>query len=205
MKALSNSLPRPLKSRVQLMRHRWIDKFVFIHINKTGGTSVAKALNIPTIHRTAIEKVDEIGREEWDRRFTFAVVRNPWDKVVSHYHYRVQTDQTNLGEGKVDFKTWVTLAYGEKDPAYYNKPKMFMPQTEWVMDQTGEMIVDYICRFESLSSDFGQVCTRLDLDASLPHLKSSKRGNYQGYYDSATKAIVADWFAEDVKQFHYTF
>ncbi|WP_198011359.1 sulfotransferase family 2 domain-containing protein [Synechococcus sp. PCC 7335] len=187
------------------MRHRWMDKFVFIHINKTGGTSVAKALNIPTIHRTALEKIEEIGREEWNRRFTFAVVRNPWDKVVSHYHYRVQTDQTNLGEGKVDFKTWVTLSYGKKDPAYYNKPKMFMPQTKWVVDQTGEMIVDYICRFESLSSDFEQVCKRLNLDASLPHLKSSKRGSYQDYYDSATKAIVADWFAEDVEQFHYTF
>lgn len=205
MKALSNSLPRPLKNRVQLLRHKLIDKFVFIHINKTGGTSVANALNIPTIHRTALEKMSELGRHEWDRRFTFAVVRNPWDKVVSHYYYRVQTDQTDLGKGRIDFKDWVRLTYGEKNPTYYNKPKMFMPQINWVADESGELMVDYICRFESLTSDFEEVCDRLKFEASLPHLKSSKRGSYQDYYDSATKAIIEDWFAKDIEHFHYTF
>ena len=205
MNNISNNLPRPLKNRVQLIRHKWFDNFVFIHINKTGGTSIARALNIPTIHRTALEKIDELGRDEWDRRFTFAVVRNPWDKVVSHYYYRVQTDQTNLGQKKIEFKDRVKLTYGEQDPTYYNKPKMFMPQMGWISDESGKMIVDYVCRFESLSSDIQQVCERLNIAFDLPHLKSSKRGRYQDYYDQSTKAIVEDWFAQDIKQFSYTF
>ncbi|MEL7225551.1 MAG: sulfotransferase family 2 domain-containing protein [Cyanobacteria bacterium J06576_12] len=205
MIGLSNSLPRPLKNRVQLIRHKWLDNFVFVHINKTGGTSVAKALNIPTIHRTALEKIDEIGRDEWNRRFTFAVVRNPWDKVVSHYYYRVQTDQTNLGQQDIEFKDWVKLAYGEKNPAYYNKPKMFMSQVNWISDESGELIVDSVCRFESLSADFQQVCDRLKIPSQLPHLKSSQRGCYQDYYDQPTKAIVEDWFRQDIEQFNYTF
>ena len=79
------------KQVMKSMKYRHLDRFVFIHINKTGGSSIAKALNIPSVHRTAQEKIEEIGQKNWDRKLTFTVVRNPWDKVVSLYHYRVKT------------------------------------------------------------------------------------------------------------------
>ncbi|MDB9527389.1 sulfotransferase family 2 domain-containing protein [Oscillatoria sp. CS-180] len=205
MKTLSNRFPRPIRNKIQLIRHKWTDKFLFIHINKTGGTSIAKALNIPPKHDTALEKIEEVGRIEWDKRFTFAVVRNPWDKVVSHYYYRVQTNQTDLGSNQINFKDWVKRVYQEKSRPYYDKPKMFMPQVDWVSDAAGTIIVDHICRFESLEADFREVCDRLEIDYNLPHLKSSKRGNYRDYYDSETTAIVADWYSQDIEKFNYTF
>ena len=52
-------------------------RFHFIHINKTGGSSIELALRLPPEHKTAIQKIDEVGREVWLDAFNFCVVRNP--------------------------------------------------------------------------------------------------------------------------------
>ncbi len=191
--------------KLHTLRHHYIDKFVFIHINKTGGSSIEKALRIPFEHKTALEKIKEIGRRQWERRYTFTVVRNPWDKVVSHYHYRVQTNQTNLGVKNIEFRDWVRLTYGNKDPFYYDKPKMFMPQYNWITDHDGNILVDFICRFENLSYDFDYVCKKLGKAVSLPHTKASKHSHYSDYYDEETIGIVASWFKKDIQNFGYRF
>jgi len=38
-----------------------MDGFLFIHINKTGGSSIEQALKIPQEHATAAEKIAELG------------------------------------------------------------------------------------------------------------------------------------------------
>lgn len=194
-----------IKRKLHSMRHAWFDKFIFIHINKTGGSSIEKALNIPFEHRTALEKIREIGRSRWDRKWTFAFVRNPWDKVVSHYYHRVKTNQTGLGDQHIDFKEWVKRAYGNKDAAYYDKPKMFMPQTDWIADEDGQIIVDDILRFENLEADFRKVLEKLERSASLRHAKKSDRGNYGQYHDAEAAELVRSWFARDIERFGYQF
>jgi chondroitin 4-sulfotransferase 11 len=199
-----NSSKRIAK-KLYSLQHQYLDNFVFIHINKTGGSSVEKALKIPFEHKTALEKIDELGYDNWLKKFTFTVVRNPWDKVVSHYQYRVQTNQTDLGGNSLGFKDWLRLAYGEKNPLYYDKPKMFMPQSDWISDQEGRILVDHVCRFENLSDDFDYVCKKLKKSVKLPHLKASKRGCYRDYYDDAAAEIVAHYFSNDIEQFGYRF
>jgi chondroitin 4-sulfotransferase 11 len=181
------------------------DNFIFIHINKTGGSSIEKALNLPFEHKTALEKIEEIGHQQWESKFTFSVIRNPWDKVVSHYHYRVQTNQTGLGAKTIGFKEWVKLSYGNKDPFYYDQPRMFMPQFDWLADEGGRVLVGFICRFENLDDDFNVVCSKIGRRANLPHLKASQRGNYRDYYNEETIEIVARWFCKDIESFGYTF
>ncbi len=184
-----------------------IREFVFIHINKTGGSSVERALGLPLEHRTALEKIREIGRRNWDRRFTFAVVRNPWDKVASHYHYRVATNQGGLGEATPGFRDWVRLAYAEHDPRYYDAPRMFMPQLRWISDQGGNILVNQVCRFEALEPDFAAVCLHLGRRVELPHAKASARpaGSWRELYDAPTRDIVAQCFREDIARFDYRF
>lgn len=191
--------------RVAVTRHRYMDDFVFIHINKTAGSSISKALNIPFEHKTAMQKRAEIGERAWCEKCRFCVVRNPWDKVVSHYHYRIKTNQTGLGHQPVSFKQWVKLAYGEQDPAYYDKPQMFMPQVNWISDEKGQLLVDNILFFENLEMDFARLSAKLNRRARLPHEKPSSHRHYQEYYDDTTRQIVADWFAEDINTFSYRF
>jgi hypothetical protein len=154
---------------------------------------------------TVQEKIKEIGVRRWQEKLSFTVVRNPWDKVVSHYHYRVQTNQTNLKTNPVAFRDWVLLTYRDKNPSYYDRPKMFMPQVNWLSDADGEIPVDHICRFEKLNEDFGAVCQKLGKVVHLPHVKSSKRTHYSDYYDEETSEVVANWFREDLEVFGYRF
>jgi chondroitin 4-sulfotransferase 11 len=186
-------------------RYRYLYPFVFVHINKTGGSSIEAALRIPFEHRTAREKIAEIGRRSWDRKVTFAAVRNPWDKVVSHFHYRVQTNQTGLAERGLEFGDWVRATYRDRDPRYYDTPIMFSPHRDWIVDDSGEIAVDRVLRFERLADDFAALMEEIGRDAALPRLKASSHRDYREYYDDETVAIVADVFAPDLELFGYEF
>jgi hypothetical protein len=177
----------------------------FIHINKTGGSSIEVALGLPMEHKTARQKIDEVGWDAWQKAFTFSVVRNPWDKVVSHYCFRVATNQTGLGDGHLSFGEWVRACYREKNPRYLDKPMMFMPQLDWIADEDGRVLVDFVARFERLSADMGWLQERIGRRFTLGHYNKTEREPYRTYYDERSRAIVEDWFARDIEAFGYTF
>ncbi|MCX7553346.1 sulfotransferase family 2 domain-containing protein [Marinicella sp. S1101] len=185
----------------------WYDEpdFIFIHINKTAGSSVEKALNLPFEHLTAQEKQAEVGMQKWQDKFTFSFVRNPFDKVCSHYRYRVKTNQTQLKDKPLSFSDWVALSYGEKKPFYYDQPRMFMPQTDWLCDEQGQIMVDAVYHFESLQEDFQTIKKKFGLSADLPHLKPTKPVSYQTFYDNRAKQIIEQHFAADLDAFGYEF
>jgi hypothetical protein len=181
--------------------------YIFIHINKTGGTSIAKAIGLPSKrHLTVKEVISIIGEDEFNKAFVFTVVRNPWDKVVSHYEYRVKTNQTKMADRHISFKQWVKQTYGkERNPLYYNNPLMFAPQSDWLKDREGVIRVAHIIKFESLAEDFREIAKTLGIHADLHHLNWTKREPYKNYYDSETIQIVSDWFEEDIRRFGYRF
>lgn len=194
-----------LQQYSSLLRTKYVDSFAFVHINKTGGSSIEKALRLPFRHRTALELREDLGAARWRGRFRFAFVRNPWDKVASHYFYRLTTNQTGLGANPIEFNQWVKRAYGERDPSYYDKPKMFMPQVDWISDEEGRCMIDFVGRFERLREDFRLVCERIGANAVLPHEKRSSNRDYRRVYQSLTADIVARWFARDIGAFGYSF
>jgi chondroitin 4-sulfotransferase 11 len=204
-KASVKSVVRRLGTFAGQLRATYMYDFVFVHINKNGGRSIEAALRLPFQHLTALELRQQLGARRWEQRFSFAFVRNPWDRVASHYHYRVQTNQTGLRANPIPFGEWVVRAYGERDPLYYDKPQMFMPQVNWLSDEQGTIIVDYIGRFERLREDFDEVCRRIGRSASLPHVNRSANRDYRGLYTPETADIVARSFAPDIALFGYTF
>lgn len=181
-----------------------LPRFVFIHINKTAGSSIERALGLRFEHKTAQEKRRELGEWRWQRAYKFAFVRNPFDKVVSHYTYRVKTNQTGMGDGHIAFKDWVRRAYGEQDPRYCDQPRMFQPQVDWIVDEQGKVIVDFVGHFERLNEDFEKVRERLHTRRALPHAKQSRSDDFRTYYDDETRAIVASVFRRDLDEFGYS-
>ena len=180
-------------------------RYVFIHINKTAGSSIERALGLRFEHKTALEKHVELGSLRWHGAFKFSFVRNPWDKVFSHYQYRVKSNQTGMGDAHISFRDWVLRAYQDHDRHYYDQPRMFMPQVNWLCDESGHLIVDYVGRFENLSKDFDRVCEQLDMRRQLPHLKQSTSSGYKAAYDPETRECIAQQFASDLVAFKYTF
>jgi chondroitin 4-sulfotransferase 11 len=117
----------------------------------------------------------------------------------------VRDRQVDIFRNPIDFTDWVKLFYGQKNLDYYDKPKMFMPQSDWITDTSGEILVDFVGRFENFEQDFHRVCDRLKCKAELPHKKKSERGDYQSYYDRESRDIIGDWFRKDIDRFGYKF
>lgn len=192
-------------ARYWRFRERYLQDYLFIHINKTGGRSIETALGCLYEHKTARQKRDEVGAAVWADKFTFAFVRNPWDRAVSQYVYRRKTQQDSLAEQELPFEAWVRRVFGEQDARYRSNPVLFLPQADWVTDAHGDLMVDFVGRFERFEDDFQHVCSQLGIDETLPHTNKSSRGDYRSYYTAETAAIVGRYFADDVARFGYTF
>jgi predicted nucleic acid-binding protein len=179
------------------------DKFIFIHIIKTGGVSIATALNTPQRrHITALETKNVVGDKIWNAYFKFAFVRNPWDKIVSQYHYNGINFCKKIVGKELSFEEYVVELI-DKDKKYTTyEPSNFLN----IVDENGKVILDYIGRFEDLQNDFNIICDKIGVKRfKLPHKNSSKHKHYREYYNSRTKRIVAEKFAQDIEYFGYKF
>ena len=185
--------------------------FIFIHINKTAGTSIVSIVGKPfRKHLTAKEVIDAIGQEKWNAAYKFSVVRNPWDKMVSHYKHNIKTKPKSMvgfdGKGPIAFAEWLRLTLGPvKEKKYYNRPQHFLPQVEWLKDYQGRITMDAIIHFESLADGYRWVAEDLGLPKELPHLNATSSSKYREFYDDASRLLVAQWFWEDIAAFDYSF
>ena len=186
-------------------RRRYGLGFVFIHIPKTGGTSVNRALGLCHEHKTALEYRQWLGQTAWDRKFKFTFVRNPWDKVVSYFNFKQQ--QKDVRFVALCFSEYLRQVFVARNHAYYaDFPERYLPQFDWISDTKGNLIVDFVGRFESINEDFGKICERIGRPGlKLPHENASSRGEYRSYYKNGDAQIVADWYKKDIEQFGYTF
>jgi hypothetical protein len=205
------------------------DKAIFLHIPKTGGISVEALFGIP--HKGGLNrfhvhswKIKNQIPEIWKDYFTFTIVRNPWDRVVSCFFWimknieYVEEHHTEKGikilpihvffdQFNSDFKEF--LKYFKKHPRYTIRRNFHLqPQTNWIIDQsTGEELdIDFIGRFETLEEDVKKVCEELDLPFKrLPHKNKSNRKHYKKYYDDNTKKIIEDIYKEEIQLLGYEF
>jgi hypothetical protein len=215
-----------------LISHR--HGFAFIHVPKTGGTSVARALwrhadhtegywanrclalvGIHVNHYAPVTMrkfrphtpADELRRNlpagTFERLFTFAFVRNPWDLLVSYYHFLRDAeghgDHVSHRRRRTarlpDFEAYVRYEIGRGK----------ISQTRMVADRHGRVLVDFLGRYESLATDFAHACRRIGLEATLGHANTSARTDYRDYYTPRLAALVRDHFADDVERFGYEF
>jgi chondroitin 4-sulfotransferase 11 len=196
-----------LRDRERL-RQEWRAPAIFIHINKTAGTSIKDALGLPRHHWSATEYEAEIGRVLYRRRPKFSFVRNPWDRAVSHYAYRVKTDQTGLGDGHLSFDGWIRAVYLDRDPTYVDRPQMFRTQVDWLKSSDGTIDIDFVGRFESMQADFVELCRRLRVaPVELPHSNVSRldADSYRDRFDDETAEIIRQYFGDDIERFGYEF
>ena len=80
-----------------------------------------------------------------------------------------------------------------------------MSQHKFIADSNGDLIVDYIGRFENLDSDFRKVCMTLGVRIErLPRLMASnKQASHADCYSRATWELVRERYADDIELFDY--
>lgn len=76
-------------------------------------------------------------------------------------------------------------------------------QTSYVCDADGNVIVDFIGRFESLSADFNSVSRRLGLELSLPHLNRTQHLPPSEAFEPEAEARIRQLWAVDFATLGY--
>lgn len=201
--------------------------FIFIHIPKTAGTSITRALrpwclkpkptrwrrllsHLPVPEAPEKANFNQHDKAVWLRRklpvplydsaHKFAVVRNPFELVVSNYqHLRRKTSRRRHRQAqRWDFKAF--LGYLERKNRLAR-----VDQTSWISDRDGKLIVDEVLRFERLAEQFNVLAERLGLPGELPRSNVSEPVDYRTVYDEETKAIVRRLYVRDFERFGYEF
>ncbi len=205
-------------------------QFLFVHVPRTGGVSVTRSLapyshrpeevlfnrllnrlGLHTnliigpqswrwfrIHHTARVMRRHLPADTFRQLFKFAFVRNPWDRAVSFYHHCLEQPRHHR------HKRVTQLGSFAKFIAWRVKRRPLL-QSELIVDPHGELLVDFLGRFENLSDDFQNVCRQIGIQVRLPKLNASNHRDYRSYYDDATAELTAKYWQRDIEMFSYTF
>lgn len=207
-------------------------KYLFIHMPKTGGTSMALALEERAMkddimlgdtpkarnrrrrmegarargrlwkHATLADLDGVIAPDELDDLFVFTMVRNPWDRMVSYYHWL---------RGQKFLHETVALAKRLDFEAFVAEPivaQSFEAGTaaSYVTDLAGRERAGLFIRLEHLEKDILPLQAHLGFALRVPHVNQSMRvADYRSSYTQTSRARVADMCAVDIARFGYRF
>ncbi|OAB77336.1 hypothetical protein [Cochleicola gelatinilyticus] len=178
------------------------EKPLFIHINRTAGSSIANALQITEAHYTLAE-YETLYKNKFKTSLPLDIelissIRNPYDKVVSEYFYRKKTNQNNINT--LSFADWVVEAYQKKNPKYRDREIMFLPQVFWLRGY--EKYNLKLIRYENLEYDYKKLILP-NSRRKLPWKKKTERKPIKEYYTKEIKAIIYNEFRKDFDIFKY--
>jgi len=154
--------------------------------------------------------------------YTFAFVRNPWDRLVSCYRDKIQGEvegftrfsRSGVAHCLARFDTFsANMSFEEFVHAVALLPdaeadEHFRSRHNYVTNVWGAIAVDFVGRYENLESDFRHVAERIGLptETRLPRLQANPRFvSYTDYYTTVTRDIIATRFAQDIALFSYHF
>lgn len=197
------------------------DKYIFVHVPKTGGMSVGGGLggkdkNRPThTPLRCVEKGD---------RFAFGFIRNPWARMVSLYRFMCQKNfrvTDNFDQAAIrhmGFKTWLmedSFVMAE-DVNPVGEP--WVMKTHWTgpegtlqpMQRRSQMWwlegCDYIGKVEDFPKSFDTALSLAGIKPrELPHVNKTKGDLWKNEYDQQTFDFVYTYFKEDIDYGGYTF
>ncbi len=199
--------------------------YIFIHIPKTGGSSIAHSLNIKkSSHATALEARKKLYWWQYRRSFKFALVRNPWDRFLSLYNYARMPENLYHSAinpekslyGKHQDYDLLKNASLEDCARYLMEGKLkhsniwnhWQPQVNWLLNKHGKIDLDYIGRFEDIQNEINYIFKKLKIHATIQHLNASRPINQKSYKEAFTeksKEIIFNFYQKDIQLFNYQF
>lgn len=215
-----------------------ISKNLFIHIPKNAGMTIRHSpmlkekilvagSNIhksPQYSQAVLNKMKSLGdhhgfeHARWrdihpsvrEQNKAFAVVRNPWDRVVSRYFFAKKVIEV---EKKVDpsyanvssFEAFLEERHkwGSEDYMWHRAVRGWYPAFDHVIDDDRNVRCDII-RFEHLDDD---LCSYFNLPmmSRKRNVTALNKGSYKDIYTKETIQIVADWYKADIDYWKFDF
>jgi len=187
-------------------------KVGFIHIYKNGGMSVRKEIDRICKDRGYTQEVVaqdegslflnkqafEHWGDDWGHAYKFAIVRLPYSRMVSLYHFIIQRKQKPLFDmikGK-SFKQFMQMTFEHKTGAN-------VKQKDYVLVDN-VMRVQHICHLETLEQDLKVVNAQTGLDFKIKHDNKSQHKHWSQYFPKSVLNATFKFFKEDFELFGYT-
>lgn len=192
-------------------------KYFFVHIPKTGGTSVHKVLhseesggygvkNKKAVHHcTASEYIQRFGQDVWDEYVTFAVCRNPYDRFLSSFY---ASPIPNLGfKNKQSIDEFIQsvkeiVKHQQYDKGLYHEH--VRPQTDFIfLPNCTQVQVQLVFRIENVLTGLAPFLKQhFGIDEHFPHENKSTTQNKVKLTESQ-KQKISTLYAKDFERLGY--
>ena len=227
------------------------DNIIFVHIPKTGGGSVEKTLGIfgednngslnpnldilygkknnKLLHHLTIKEIKNFNNSQCLNYKKVSFVRNPFDRMVSEYLWRIQV----YCKKKINFKKFlIEEAIPRKNGIntfikdFYKDENIiplldvhYLDQYKFLIDEKDNIDMDFIGKFENLEKDFKKIFKLKLINYKIHKSKSdylyyiSKEffpnfltiKSYRKFYDNETIDIIKKEYKKDLMYFNYKF
>ena len=140
----------------------------------------------------------------WHELYKFSVVRNPWSKAVSEYHWYLRYGP------HCTFKTWVSSL--ENRIALNHVINIAeighnLPQHYFLFDESENLLVDEIIKFENLEEEFYELLRQRNIKATLPKdVQTSSMmvaKDFRQYYDENDIETIERIYKKDLSLLFY--
>lgn len=195
---------------------------LFIHIPKCAGMSVINMLNDAKIYPIKLQwhKKLDFYSEEINSMYKFTFIRNPWDRIASHFYFQgpgapdwPEKDFNQLvttkrqyryppGFNKMSFKQFV-LEFVCNENVIPSRTNLFIsePITHRLKNKKGDIDFDFIGYVENFEDDFKKLCKQLGIKTNLLRVNNNQNTNYRNLYDSYLYDVVKEYFKEEINEF----
>lgn len=201
---------------------------LFIHIPKNAGTTIVRSFGLEhSNHATALELYNKLGGNIYTNYFSFCFVRNPWERFFSlynyarmeesYYHSSINPEKAPYGK-HLDYDLLKNASLLQC-AHYLIEGKLihdhswnhWLPQTNWVLDNSNRPIVQYIGRLENIDTDLMNIQKKLNINKdNIPQKiqkinSSSNNKDYRVHFDNETFDIISKYYQSDIVTFSYKF
>ena len=194
---------------------------IFTHIEKCAGMSLCKLFDIhknnqfndlEKRHNTIQDDIHIMNKFfkkiDINQILFFTCLRNPWDRMLSFYHY---IKQLNIDKNYPHWskyheickkKTFTDfILYANDYPQFIGACKTYKKRLMYKK----YFLCDYIINFHNIYSDIIYLKNIFSIPKKLSIMNSSNHKLYKTYYNSKTIDIVKNIFNEDIEFFNFCF
>jgi len=191
------------------------NRFIFIHIPRTGGSSLERILLSlesvaswdemnrrgivdkligPEKHYKASRVQAAVGQAKWEKALKISIVRNPFDKVISHYFQPFYRHSNALSGNTLE--SFLS--------AYQPAPH----EDGFTCSDYLDKELDFVIRYENYADELLMLLGPFGV---TPTQVAERIGpvrpirNYREFYSSRARQMVEDLYRIDLERFHYSF